>query len=735
MRRLLRMLLAPLRLFLRQSLAVQVLEGLVAGLVLGFWLPAAVVQSLRPVGDGFLRLFQMPVLPFLSLSLIAGVGRLELHQAGRLLSRSALVLLLLWGLALVAVLLLPLGFPAWQDASLFRPSLLEPPKPLNLLELFIPVNPFEAFATAQIPAVVLFSLCLGMALISVPAREGLIAGLDRLSAALLKISAVVAQFTPLGVFAILAGAASSLSPAEVPRLGIYLVLQGGLVLLLALVVLPLLISAITPISIRQLLRCFRTPLIIAFATANLFVVLPLLVERGKELIVQARAERQGVRCDQEQAMAAIRRDVELPVEVLTPLALVFPDMGRLLSLGFVPFAGWLSGNPLPPSGLPEFLITGLASTFLEGVMAMTFLLNRLGMPADLVQLYVAMDQLAVARLGTLLACMSVISLVLLSTWLSLESPRTCLRRLLRPGLALLSLPLFVGGARLSFDRLPTPGNPLRQQLESQRFARAKGAATLLDAAAPALPQAGRWAAIRQRGTIRYCTQLHDYPMAFVNQRRALVGADVELGLLFAEQMGLEARFLPVTNSQDPEYGVSSADRALMEQRCDMTIALRAPAPERGADLQFSDLQEVFGVSLLLHSERLRDQRSWQDLRQQEGLRLGLPTTSPFLLQWARQLLPRATLYPQQPLEALVQSLRRGEVDAVLLSAQKGSAWTVLEPDLSLLVPQPALSLPAARAFPQKGESLRHVWELWMQYARADGLRDQVFRHWVEGLAN
>ena len=200
-------------------------------------------------------------------------------------------------------------------------------------------------------------------------------------------------------------------------------------------------------------------------------------------------------------------------------------------------------------------------------------------------------------------------------------------------------------------------------------------------------------------------------------------------------MGLEARFLPVTNSQDPEYGVSSADRALMEQRCDMTIALRAPAPERGADLQLSDLQEVFGVSLLLHSERLRDQRSWQDLRQQEGLRLGLPTTSPFLLQWARQLLPRATLYPQQPLEALVQSLRRGEVDAVLLSAQKGSAWTVLEPDLSLLVPQPALSLPAARAFPQKGESLRHVWELWMQYARADGLRDQVFRHWVDGLAN
>lgn len=119
------------------------------------------------------------------------------------------MLLLLWLLALLAVLLLPLGFPAWQDASLFRPSLLEAPKQLNLLELFIPVNPFEAFATTQIPAVVLFSLCLGIALIGVPARQNLISILDRLSDGLLAISAFVARFTPIGVF--------TSSPAPPPR--------------------------------------------------------------------------------------------------------------------------------------------------------------------------------------------------------------------------------------------------------------------------------------------------------------------------------------------------------------------------------------------------------------------------------------------------------------------------------------------------------------------------------------
>ena len=302
-----RSLLAPLRLFLRQSLAVQVLEGLLAGLVVGLWL-----------------------------------------------------------LALLAVLLLPLGFPAWQDASLFRPSLLEAPKQLNLLELFIPVNPFEAFATTQIPAVVLFSLCLGIALIGVPARQNLISILDRLSDGLLAISAFVARFTPIGVFAILAGTTAQVSAAEIPRLGIYLFLQGGIVLLFTLVVLPQLIAACTPIGAGRLLRCFRTPLTIAFATANLFVVLPLLVEQGKRLIVEARIERRGGQTEampqsNRRAMEAeLEAEVELPVEVLTPLALVFPDMGRLLSLAFVPFAGWLNGNPMPLAGVPEFLMTDLA---------------------------------------------------------------------------------------------------------------------------------------------------------------------------------------------------------------------------------------------------------------------------------------------------------------------------------------------------------------------------------------
>ena len=118
--------LAPLRWFLRQNLAVQILEGLVAGILVGRLLPATALAPLSDLGDGFIRLFQMPVLPFLSISLIAGVGRLQLGQASRLLGRSALVLLSFWLVVLLAVLLVPQplkSLPAarqlpWDSAAL-----------------------------------------------------------------------------------------------------------------------------------------------------------------------------------------------------------------------------------------------------------------------------------------------------------------------------------------------------------------------------------------------------------------------------------------------------------------------------------------------------------------------------------------------------------------------------------------------------------------------------------------
>ena len=723
----------PVQLFLRQNLALQVLEGLLVGLVVGLLLPAANLV-LAPIGQIFLHLFQMPVIPFLSVSLITGVGRLELSQASRLLSRAGLVLLGLWAMALGAVMILPLGFPAWREASLFKPSLLQAPEQLNLLNLFIPINPFSAYAQTQIPAVVLFSLALGIALIAVPQRQQLIDVLDRIAAALLGISSFVARFTPLGVLAITASTTQLVAGPQLPRLLVYLVLLSGVALLFALLVLPLLVRSCTGIRVRALLRSFRTPLIIAFATANLLVVLPLLVNQGKQLLA-ATLVQQGP--DQAERRQAIEQRIALPIEVLTPLALVFPDMGRVISISFVPFAGWLTGNPLPSDELPGFLLTGLASTFLEGVLAMTFLLDRMGLPSDLVELYLALDQIAVARVGTLLACMSVITLVLIGTWLVVRPagrPRLSaanLMRILAPAAALVCMPLYIGASRLVFERLPAPSNPVRRQLETQGFALASTRA-IVDAMPTAEPQAGNWSSIQQGGLIRYCVHRRDYPMAFRNASGLLVGADVEMGLLFAEQMGLVARFVEIDPMGRPGPDNPGAIAAQQRGLCDLLLSTEVIVPEQGGAVLNARPTENFGIGLMLNGNRLADLRSWKDLQSAVGLRIGLEASSHFLKQWFAKRLPKAALLTDQALPELFEALAQGRLDAVLVTAQQGAAWNVIYPRFSLLVPQPVISFPASRQLPLQAHALARVWDSWELIQATDGSREKVYRHWVEG---
>ena len=48
-----------------------------------------------------------------------------------------------------------------------------PPEEVNFLTLFIPANPFYAFANNLVPAVVVFSLAVGLALMGMGQKEGL----------------------------------------------------------------------------------------------------------------------------------------------------------------------------------------------------------------------------------------------------------------------------------------------------------------------------------------------------------------------------------------------------------------------------------------------------------------------------------------------------------------------------------------------------------------------------------
>ena len=98
-------------------------------------------------------------------------------RARRLFVRVGALSLVLWALALGAVMVMPLAFPEVESASFFSTTLVENRPPLDFVALYIPSNPFHSLANNIVPAVVLFSIFLGVALIGIERKQALLENL------------------------------------------------------------------------------------------------------------------------------------------------------------------------------------------------------------------------------------------------------------------------------------------------------------------------------------------------------------------------------------------------------------------------------------------------------------------------------------------------------------------------------------------------------------------------------
>ncbi len=379
------------------NLSVQILIGMVLGILAGLFF-GELIAPVQVVGEIFIALLQMTVLPYILISLIAGLGKLSYGEVRLLAVRGGRFVLLFWLIALVVAVAFTASFPGWESATFFSSSLVEIREPTDLVALYIPANPFFALSSSVVPAVVLFSLAIGLAVIGVPGKGGFLADLDVLGEAIMRIAGFVAQLAPIGVFALIAAAAGTLDVEALGRLQVYILTYIGAALLLSFWILPGLVGVLTPLKSRRVLSACQDALVTAFATGSLLIVLPLIADRLKALLVETEIRSQ---------------DAESAVDLVVPINFNLPNLGKLLSLAFVPFAGWFAGTTLSIEQYPLFLFSGLLSFFGEVVVALPFLLDLMRIPTDMFQLFLAVDVFT-GRFGTLLAGVHTIVLALLT---------------------------------------------------------------------------------------------------------------------------------------------------------------------------------------------------------------------------------------------------------------------------------------------------------------------------------
>src|SRR4029450_7758350 len=108
-------------------------------------------------------------------------------------------------------------------------------------------------ANSVVPAVVVFSVVLGVALMGAPGKERLLEPLAGLEGTLPRANSFLIRLTPIGVFAIAAHFAGTVDLAQLARLRVYLVAYGVFALFLALHLLPALVGCLTPIPAGRVL--------------------------------------------------------------------------------------------------------------------------------------------------------------------------------------------------------------------------------------------------------------------------------------------------------------------------------------------------------------------------------------------------------------------------------------------------------------------------------------------------
>jgi len=688
----------------------RILVGLGLGIGTGLFLGER-AAALQPVADGYVKLLQMTVLPVITVSIISGLGSLTYAQARVLALRAGGVMVLLWLVALVVAFLFPLMLRPMATASFFSTTLVEAPRRFDLVELYIPANPFYSLANNIVPAVVLFSLVTGISLIGTPGKPRLIEVLAVVRDMLARAASYVVRLTPIGLFAIAATATGTLSIDELARIEIYLIGYVALALLVSLWVLPGLIAALTPIPYRRLLGQMRDALITAFVTSDLFIVLPQLTEQSKAL-----AHEYGLTGERENAP-----------DVIVPASFNFPHTGKLLSLTFIFFAAWFTDVTLRLSQYPQLAVSGLLAFFGSLNVAMPFLLDLFRIPSDTFQLFLA-TSVVNARFGTLVATMHTVAVAILGTWAMAGALRFDVRRLTRYAIVTLALTVVtVGSVRVLVGQLIGKGYEGNQILGRMRLGAGGPVPTLVPTptlagattnSRPVLEE------MRARGALRAGFLPDSLPFAYRNASEEMVGFDIAMAQMLARELHLKLELVPLARE--------TFANAMSSGACDLIMSGVPLTTERAADTLFSSpyLDETIAIIVRDH---LRDQfATWSGIRGRAGVRLGIPDVS-YYAEKVDTGLPNVTLSRFQSVEAMFSGTTAGDLDGLVLTAERGSAWTLMHPEYSVVVPTPGvIKVPLAYPIARHDAAFAAFIDAWIELKKKDGTIERLYDYWILG---
>ncbi|MGG1440635.1 glutamate/aspartate:proton symporter GltP [Brevibacillus laterosporus] len=278
----------------KYGLAVQILIGLVLGITVGaiFYNNPVIESYLKPIGDIFLHLIKMIVVPIVIASLIVGVAGVgDIKKLGKIGGKTILYFEIITTIAIVVGLL---------AANVFKPGVGVNMADLTKTDInkyvqtadqathhsfvdtfvnIVPTNIFESIAKGDMLAIIFFSVLFGLGVAAIGDKgKPVLQFFQGVADAMFWVTNQIMKFAPFGVFALIGITVSKFGLQSLVPLAKLMILVYGAMFFFIIVVLGI-VARISGIRIFTIMKILKDEMLLAYTTASSETVLPKIMEK------------------------------------------------------------------------------------------------------------------------------------------------------------------------------------------------------------------------------------------------------------------------------------------------------------------------------------------------------------------------------------------------------------------------------------------------------------------------
>jgi len=268
-----------------QQIFLGMIIGAIAGLVLG-----DNATYLKPVGDIFVNMIKMIVVPLIFFSICSAITSMEQsHSLGRIGGKSLLIYLASTAVAIVIGLFLANVFDPSEgitNTELFGSKKEIQPKTVSFSETIvgmIPTNPIKAMAEGNVLQIIVFALFLGTAVNITGKKVKKVAdAMSEIAEVIYSLTGIIMKFAPFGVFALIGWVVGTQDPEILKALVKVVIVVISACVLHVILVYSLFIAGLARLNPLTFFKKIIDAQVLAFSTSSSSATLPITMKVAED---------------------------------------------------------------------------------------------------------------------------------------------------------------------------------------------------------------------------------------------------------------------------------------------------------------------------------------------------------------------------------------------------------------------------------------------------------------------